>query len=203
MLSREKQGTHDVFSEPLSVATRWLALTRSYNKLVRSESSNEEVATNAERWLRYNLDGLSFILQMAGCKDPAVPNVGTLRILFGPGLERLVHMAHELASVMRERIVSSDFDVILEEIGTPFDPVMMQSVFGHKSSADNANVIGTDQPTVEIVCTVEFGLRCTAKAPLDDPQDTRLQHRLLLKPKVVLPSVLQTLRADTLSSSEK
>lgn len=174
-------------AEPLPVATRWRALTRAYHRLAIADAGSDA----GERHMHYNLAGLAFILRTAGCKDPAVPDAGTLRILFGVQVQRIVQMGHELATVVRERIVSTDFDVVAEAPGVPFDPATMDTVFGAKQR-------GGDEggAAAAVVCTVELGLQCTTRAVAGEgtAQDVQMQCRLLVKPKVVLPSVLQTLR---------
>lgn len=190
-LSRSQYRNLHSVSEPLPVATKWRSLTRLYCKLATVEAQGRADAA-AEKWTQYNLNGLSYILRTAGCKDPAVPNADTLRHLFGGRIETIRAIGTELAYAMREKVISADFDIIMEEIGTPYEATMMQCDFSTKEEEINAQELAP-----EIVCTVNLGLSSTRMN--QDTQDLRLQRTVVVKPKVILPFVLQSLRMDNAS----
>jgi hypothetical protein len=96
--------------------------------------------------------------------------------------QRISRAVYKLAQVTREEIMSTNFEVILVEHGTNFDPRRMIDAF-----PDHATSRGT------ILCTTELGLSCTTRKATDASTPTApasVERRLLLPPKVVLESAL-------------
>lgn len=126
-----------------------------------------------------------------------------MKELFGTKVEWIIHMASQLATEMRERIMSADFELVAEDPGAWFDADAMEDARERERDLDirsNAKHGGNSA----IVCTVEFGLRCTTKRPASDAaggSPPGLERKLLMKPRVVLPSIVDLLRSNENNSS--
>jgi len=111
-----------------------------------------------------------------------------------------------LASVTREEIMSTSFEVTIADPSAAFDEGEMVDAFGEYSESDGM-----------ILVTMELGLRCVTRVSASPPEITvngqgengavngngkvsrqetgvgSFESRLLLQPKVVLESVLEVL----------
>jgi hypothetical protein len=78
--------------------------------------------------------------------------------------------------------MSTSFDVVAVEHSEPFDSKSMLDAFGD---------YGPSRGTV--LCTTELGLRCTTRISGEPENEGTIERRLLLRPKVLLESVVDVL----------
>ncbi|KAF8126934.1 hypothetical protein EV363DRAFT_1517742 [Boletus edulis] len=108
------------------------------------------------------------------------------RTRFGSQVKRISKSACRVAQIIREEIISTNFEVIGADSGRTFDAQEMVDAFED---------YGTPRGTV--LCTTELGLRCsTNKATNLEPSASReenIERRLLLRPKVILESAVDML----------
>ena len=138
-------------------------------------------------------------------------------------LRRIAEAVYKLARVTREDILSTTFDVLIVDSGTPFEPGRMLNKMEHdmeehgSAIADvsglglNANgsgmLVGADgdlnvtgAQDGRVLCTTELGLRCVTRRDLkgtsgypDASAEDLFESRLLLQPKVLLDSAMDVI----------
>ena len=107
------------------------------------------------------------------------------RSRFGSQVKRISKSACRIAQIIREEIMSTNFEVVGADSGRTFDAQEMVDAFED---------YGT--PRGAVLCTTELGLRCsTRKAPAEPSgsQEEIIERRLLLRPKVILESAVDML----------
>ncbi|KAI0316058.1 hypothetical protein OF83DRAFT_298888 [Amylostereum chailletii] len=168
-------------TEPQATSSRWRALTlahiRSLNPQLEDMAANEFVVQILRAWAEV------FIL--CGCTSPdvALASLDALRARFGRQLQRIAHGACNLARVVKEQIMSTNFDVLFVDQGTPFAAAEMTNAY--------AGYGGARGP---VLCTTELGLQCVTRKRMKPGADAdETVERMLLPPKVILESVAQVL----------
>jgi len=81
--------------------------------------------------------------------------------------------------------MSTNFDVVAVEHGQPFDGTEMTDAFEDYGTSMGA-----------VLCTTDLGLRCSTRKSTGgsgQEQEGYVERRLLLRPKVVLESVVDVL----------
>lgn len=107
------------------------------------------------------------------------------RTRFGSQVKCISKSACRIAKIIREEIMSTNFEVVGADSGRTFEAQEMVDAFED---------YGTSKGTV--LCTTELGLRCsTRKATAEPtaPREENIERRLLLRPKVILESAVDML----------
>ncbi|KAG2154053.1 hypothetical protein DEU56DRAFT_772607 [Suillus clintonianus] len=174
--------THMFHSEPQPTSSRWRALTHKHIHELHPELNEYAINEMTETIFRWSLD----IFLISGSTNPQ-PNPASrenFRARFGAQVKRISKAACRLAQVTKEEIMSANFEVIAADSGQPFDGQEMLDAFEDYKSSDGV-----------VLCTTELGLRCsTRKATSDAPaSDESIDRRILLRPKVVLESIVEVI----------
>ncbi|PFH47842.1 hypothetical protein AMATHDRAFT_77004 [Amanita thiersii Skay4041] len=122
----------------------------------------------------------------------------TLRSHFGDQIRRLARSATRLAMTLREEILSTSFDVVAVDHTQPFDSTVMVDMFKEYTPIREEGSVANGQDTTSsVLATTELGVRCTTRMGTKErvglDEDITIERRLLLKPKVVLGSILEVL----------
>jgi hypothetical protein len=214
-------------TEPQPTSAKWRALTHQHIHTIYPTLTEYSVNELADTILRWCTD----IFLLANCQSfapppPAVqspassptlsisppsaappPSPGAqLRSLYLDQIKRISHAVMRLASVTREEIMSTSFEVTIADPSGSFVAGEMVDAFGDYGESHGM-----------VLATMELGLRCSTRvsvlaedvAPNGNGQpdekmngargvaraggEGMLESRLLLQPKVVLESVLEVL----------
>jgi len=145
----------------------------------------EEFAVNdlIETIFRWSSD----IFIISGASNPQnTSSLEGLRARFGTQVRRIANAVFKLAKIMREEIMSTNFDVVAVEHGQDFDINEMTDAF-----EDYGTSVGA------VLCTTDLGLSCSTRRSTGGlgprEQEGYVDRRLLLRPKVVLDSVVDVL----------
>jgi len=137
----------------------------------------EEFAVNdlVETIFRWSSD----IFIISGCSNPpkASCSLEGLRARFGSQVRRIANAVYKLAKITREEIMSTNFDVVAVEHGQAFNGMEMTDAFEDYGTSTGA-----------VLCMTDLGLSCSARKSTGE-----VERRLLLRPKVVLQSVVEVL----------
>lgn len=128
-------------------------------------------------------------------------------------LKRIAQRILRIASITREEILSTSFEIVIADPSAQAQPQAQQS-FEKEFGAEMVDAFGeyTSESKGRLLGTVELGLRCVTKvgerregagtggangvgpgSAGKDGGELKLESRLLLRPKVVLESVLEVL----------
>jgi hypothetical protein len=180
-----RQFAHCCSLEPQPTSSKWRALANRYIHSTYPHLSERSITDLCESILRWCSD----IFVVAGCTTyEAASNVSKsgLRVRFSDQVRRIAKSAIRLSRVTREEIMSTTFDVIAVNSNDAYDPKVMTDTFANYVPSRGS-----------ILSTMELGLRCTTRSRDSDPYDNQgrgaFDHRVLLRPKVVLESVLDAL----------
>lgn len=169
-------------SEPQPTSSRWRALSHKHIHELHPELNDYAINEMTETIFRWSLD----IFLISGSTNPQ-PNPASrenFRGRFGSQVKRISKAACRLAQVTKEEIMSANFEVIAADSGQPFDGHEMMDAFEDYGSSNGV-----------VLCTTELGLRCsTRRATSDEPAlEENMERRILLRPKVVLESVVEVI----------
>ncbi|KAF4596609.1 hypothetical protein EYR40_007701 [Pleurotus pulmonarius] len=204
-------------TEPQPTSSRWRSLTHKHiHKLYPTleDYGNNDLVETILRWI-------SDVLTAAGCtpslstshsSPSSSPHISqslphsnslsqlqlnqtsftkeALRVRFGDQVRRIAKSVTKLAQVTREEVMSTNFDLVAVGYTDTFDSHLMQDSFADYSTSRGS-----------VLLTSEFGLRCTTKkggvagmsVVADGKTDDGIERRLLLRPRIVLESVLDVL----------
>jgi hypothetical protein len=129
----------------------------------------EDVVDDALRW---TMD----ILTLSG--TPILKD--NLRNRFETQLQRIGQSALRIAAVTKERVLSTNFEVINAEVGRDFQRKQMVNLFDEYYAGGAKDGAGE-----RVLCTTEVGLRCFSGNGLDE--------RTLVQPTVILESVVRVI----------
>ena len=103
-------------------------------------------------------------------------------------LRRIVDIASKTALVIREGTMSTDFTPYFVDASKEFDPNTMHNIYE-----------GYGPSRGVVLCTAEMGLRCYTNNGREGRTlgENEIEKLVVLKPKVVLESVVQILDRDT------
>ncbi|KAL5525757.1 hypothetical protein ACEPAG_7094 [Sanghuangporus baumii] len=171
--------SHMHASEPQPTSSRWRALTHSH---IRALSPNiDQLATNevTDTCLR----GVANVLSAGGAGEVEELLTRTTQ-KYRSQLRRIAELANRFAFIIREGTMSTDFQPLFVESVREFNPVTMENVYeGYGSSRGR------------VLCTTEVGLQCLTNKGKDgkDFSPQTVERRVVLKPRVVLESIVQIL----------
>ncbi|PPQ67664.1 hypothetical protein CVT25_012692 [Psilocybe cyanescens] len=216
--------THMHLTEPQPTSAKWRALTHQHIHSIYptlTDYSVNELSDTILRWcadIFFIANGHSFSptspIQSPSSSPPISisPPVSTvpqttaahLRVLYLDQIRRISRAVLRLASITREEIMSSSFEVTIADPSGTFEDGEMVDAFGEYGESHGL-----------ILVTMELGLKCVTRVTtgingLSDVSDSPAGHngsngvmvngkegllesRLLLQPKVVLESVLEVL----------
>lgn len=174
--------THMFYSEPQPTSSRWRALTHKHIHELHPELNEYAINEMTETIFRWSLD----IFLISGSTNPQ-PNPASrenFRARFGAQVKRISKAACRLAQVTKEEIMSANFEVIAADSGQLFDGQEMMDAFEDYGSSDGV-----------VLCTTELGLRCSTRKATSNVPDSEesIDRRILLRPKVVLESVVEVI----------
>ncbi|KAL5486032.1 hypothetical protein ACEPAI_7076 [Sanghuangporus weigelae] len=171
--------SHMHASEPQPTSSRWRALTHSH---IRALSPNiDQLATNevTDTCLR----GVANVLSAGGAGE--VEELLTRATQkYRSQLRRIAELANRFAFIIREGTMSTDFQPLFVESVREFNPVAMENVYE-----------GYGPSRGRVLCTTEVGLQCLTNKGKDgkDFSPQTVERRVVLKPRVVLESIVQIL----------
>ncbi|EJF64977.1 hypothetical protein DICSQDRAFT_52749 [Dichomitus squalens LYAD-421 SS1] len=206
---------HMQTSEPQATSSRWRTLThRSIRMLYPGleEYAVTELVTTMLRWS-------SAVFTLCGSANAPTASDSSLHAQ----LRRIAEAVYKLARVTREDILSTTFEVLVVDSGTPFEPGKMLNKMreGEHDGDEHGSQIGADVDLVSlngngtgaakangahdsgrVLCTTELGLRCVTRRELKGsgggfaeagPEGDAFESRLLLPPKVLLDSAMDVI----------
>ncbi|PIL34613.1 hypothetical protein GSI_03392 [Ganoderma sinense ZZ0214-1] len=174
----------DENQERQSVAGRWRALSRMYVKTLRADDAERQrIASNML------VDHITDVLIASGIGMPRQDLREKVENSYADALREVVHQSLEFQWIAGERIVSRDLFVFTALPGEPFNPSHMVDEWANPKRARH----GVD--THPVLCTTQLGLvREEKKAPTEGADgEEGITKVVLLKPKVVLTSLLEEL----------
>lgn len=161
--------------EPQPTSSRWRALTHKHLRQSLypglSEYAADELRETICRWT-------SDIL-VAACATHESTSRTWIRETFGEQIGRIVKSVAGIATICREEIMSTNFDIISVEPGQFFSERAMEDVFREYGASRGA-----------VLATTELGLRRMTRKSVGGREDNRtVEQQLLVRPKVILDSV--------------
>lgn len=171
------------FLEPQPTSNRWRALAHKHIHELHPELADYAVNEMTETIFRWSFDlflicGNTTLQSHASFRE-------SFRTRFGSQVKRISKSACRIACIIREEIMSTNFEVIGADSGRAYDAQEMVDVFED---------YGT--PRGAVLCTIELGLRCSTRNPIVEQSASReeaTERRLLLRPKVILESAVDML----------
>ncbi|KAG0706766.1 hypothetical protein DFH29DRAFT_995633 [Suillus ampliporus] len=163
--------THMFQTEPQPTSSRWRALTHKHIHELHPELNDYAINEMTGNHLPTN-------------PQPNPASRENFRGRFGAQVKRISKAACRLAQVTKEEIMSANFEVIAADSGQSFDGQEMTDAFEDYGSSDGV-----------VLCTTELGLRCSARKATGDmsASEEHIDRRILLRPKVVLESVVEVI----------
>ncbi|KAJ7455382.1 hypothetical protein B0H11DRAFT_1739915 [Mycena galericulata] len=166
--------SHIFVAEPQPTSSRWRALAHRHVHTLYpglTEYAAEELRETICRWT-------SDIL-VAACATHESTSRAWIRETFGEQIGRMVKSVAGIATICREEIMSTNFDIISVEPGQFFDERVMEDAFGNYGVSHGA-----------VLATTELGLRrMTRRSAGGRENDRTVEQQLLVRPKVILDSV--------------
>ena len=169
--------------EPQPTSSRWRALAHRYLHALYPGLEVHAINELVESILNWT----SGVLFIAGATSESGQNPReALQIHFGARVHHIAQTVSKLARVMREDIMSTNFEVVLVEHGEVFDARRMADAFADYGASTGA-----------ILCTTELGLGCSTRRAcgLPNSEPAAVERRLLLQPKVLLESAMDAINA--------
>ncbi|KAI1793702.1 hypothetical protein LXA43DRAFT_1092493 [Ganoderma leucocontextum] len=180
-------------TEQQSIAGRWRALSRTYVKtFFADDATRQRIATDGL------LDHITDILLASGICMPQQDLRMEMEGSYADALREVVHLSLEFQRITGERIISRDLLVVTANPGAPFDPSRMVDEWAEPKSA---------RRHIEphpVLCTTQLGLvREERKAAEEAGGEEGISAVVLLKPKVVLKSLLDELWNEQVRGTRK
>lgn len=99
---------------------------------------------------------------------------------FESQLRRIAQSALRIAAATKERVLTTNFEVVSVEVGRDFERKHMVNLFDEYYAGGARDGNGE-----RVLCTTEVGLRCYSGSGVDE--------RTLVQPTVILESVVQVI----------
>ena len=115
---------------------------------------------------------------------------------FGCKLQEPVRLALQLQEMIGEMIVSRDLSVVVAPVDAPFDPALMVDEWAHPTKGRSSPV----QPH-PVLCTTQLGLIREEVRAEGDETGMVVENTVLLRPTVVLASMLEKLWDERLQAN--
>ncbi|KAF9478305.1 hypothetical protein BDN70DRAFT_809000 [Pholiota conissans] len=163
-------------TEPQPTSAKWRALTHQHIHSIYPTLTEYSVNELADTILRWCTD----IFLLANCQSFSPPSTAQSPSLYLDQIRRISRSVMRLASVTREEIMSTSFEVTIADPSGSFAAGEMVDAFGDYGESHG-----------KVLATMELGLRCITRVM--GSGESMLEPRLLLQPKVVLESVLEVL----------
>ena len=122
--------------------------------------------------LRWSMD----ILILSGTPIPK----DNLQNRFESQLRRIAQSALRIAAATKERVLTTNFEVVSVEVGRDFERKHMVNLFDEYYAGGARDGNGE-----RVLCTTEVGLRCYSGSGVDE--------RTLVQPTVILESVVRVI----------
>ena len=166
--------------EPQPTSAKWRSLTHRHIHDLQPGLDQRVISELAQVIFRWS----SNVFLISGC-TPNPDNVcDNLQAHFGEQVQRIASAVCKLAHVIKEDIMSTNFDIIAVDRSEKFDGKDMCDALGdHGVSGET------------VLCTTQLGLRCLTRKSPGGPEKTEgaVERRLLLRPRVLLESVADAL----------
>ncbi|KAF8554472.1 hypothetical protein OG21DRAFT_1508910 [Imleria badia] len=175
--------SHMFQSEPQPTSSRWRALAHKHIHELHPELGEYAVNEMTETIFRWSFD--LFLICGSTSPQSSPSSREAFRTRFGSQVKRISKSACRIAQIVKEEIMSTNFEVIGADSGRTFDAQEMVDAFED---------YGT--PRGAVLCTTELGLRCSTRKGFTEPSTSReenIERRLLLRPKVILESAVDML----------
>lgn len=159
-------------------SARWRALTHHHIYELTpnvGKTAIDDVTDSTKR-------GVANILAAAGLGE-VEEHVVALESDFESNLRRIASSASRISKVIRECTVSTEFRVMFVEPGKDFNPATMEDLYD--------GLVG--QSSGRVLCTTEIGLHCLTNVRKDEMDGNNIERKIVLKPRVLLESVVQLL----------
>ncbi|KAG9314966.1 hypothetical protein JVU11DRAFT_4075 [Chiua virens] len=173
--------THMFQSEPQPTSSRWRALAHKHIHGLHPELGDYAVNEMTETIFRWSFD----LFLVCGSTSPQSnpSSREAFRTRFGSQVKCISKSACRIAQIIKEGIMSTNFEVIGADSGRMYDAQEMVDAFEDYET-----------PKGTVLCTTELGLRCsTHKISAEPSQEEIIERRLLLPPKVILESAIDML----------
>ena len=164
--------------EPQPTSSRWRALAHKHIHRIHSDLDDYTVREMTQTIHRWSID----LFLICGSTSPSHD---AFRKRFETQVTCISKSACRIARIIREEIMSTNFEVVGVDSGRTFDAQQMTDAFEN---------CGTSEGTV--LCTTELGLRCSTQKGTMEPSGSsqeNVERRLLLRPKVILESAIPML----------
>ncbi|KAK1224301.1 hypothetical protein PQX77_012809 [Marasmius sp. AFHP31] len=173
--------------EESPISSRWRILTRKYVRQVFRGTQQIDLS-------EYFFDAFTNVLVTAGLRVNGSLDVLSERLKdqFASHVAEIINLAIQLNNAIGEDITSCELVPINCETGIPFDDDSMESTF--RTASENTFI------EERILCTAELGLLRSEKVRGREGDWT---HQILLKPKVLLQSALETASPLSENSSQR
>ncbi|KJA20587.1 hypothetical protein HYPSUDRAFT_142005 [Hypholoma sublateritium FD-334 SS-4] len=174
-------------AEPQPTSARWRALTHQHIHTIYPTLTDYSVGELTDTILRWCTD----IFLLANCQSSLPPPTpaAQLRSMYADQIRRISRAVMRLASVTREEIMSTSFEVTIADPSGDFMGREMVDAFGEYGESRG-----------KVLATMELGLKCITRVSHGvgrivggEDGEAAFEQRLLLQPKVVLESVLEVL----------
>lgn len=131
------------------------------------------------------------------CRISAVPQTLYEDVVtqFGSSVHHLVRLALEFQKMSGETIVSRDFSVVTMQADAIFDISVMTDEWEHPTKRKSRQI-----PADSVLCTTQLGLVRQERRDGNDEAGAGVTETILLKPKVVLTSMLGELQSAPVSA---
>ncbi|KAI0708758.1 hypothetical protein C8T65DRAFT_576255 [Cerioporus squamosus] len=174
-------------SESQLACAQWRAHAQKYSK--QRLYNGRDLATGFAHQLA---ERIADLLTVAGSSTSA----DDIYAAYASHLETIVRTALELQRTIGEDVVSCDYEVLVVRIDEVYDPAQMEDIY-------NGEIVAAGPPGIvpRVLSTADLGLRRSEKVDaregvdsgLEDAAEDGVVTTMLLKPKVVLDTVVYEL----------
>ncbi|TBU36711.1 hypothetical protein BD309DRAFT_1005227 [Dichomitus squalens] len=169
--------------EPQSVSGRWRALSRLHVKaFLAGDVERQQVGEGILA------EHVTDVLLACGVLTPPQTLLCNVKSSFAPALHEAVRLALRLQKTTGEMIVSRDLSVVVAPVDAVFDPALMVDQWAPPAKGNFCPI----QPH-PVLCTTQLGLVREERREGCDGTGVVVEKTVLMKPTVVLASMLSEL----------
>ncbi len=170
---------HVVLSEPQLVSGQWRSHARKYSKQ-RLYNGRDLVPGFSQQLAERIADLLTVAGGSFGAED--------IHTQYAQHLDTIVRTSLDLQRIIGEEVVECDYEVLTARFDEVFDPEQMEDIYNGEIGA-----IGPPGSVPRVLSTADLGLQRSEHVSDARDADDGLAFTMLLKPKVVLDTVVYEL----------